>query len=163
MYKLCTICITSNRNSDPTNNVKYQNISTMTMTLDSFDYGSSHLAHTAPVRSQAQCCTAISCRLANSSLSPVIKLEVLHTVCSFAPALGTVCNNDASHFGLEMTFLTFWYFCRQPVMMRCSTTGHSAKNDLSIEVLRDFCTRETFLRSVPGTLRIYRGPHRLST
>jgi hypothetical protein len=27
--------------------------------------------------------------------------------------------------------------------------GHSAKNDLSMEVLRDFCTRETFLRSVP--------------
>jgi hypothetical protein len=27
--------------------------------------------------------------------------------------------------------------------------GHSANNDLSIEVLRDFCTRETFLRSVP--------------
>jgi hypothetical protein len=31
-----------------------------------------------------------------------------------------------------------------------SMTGHSAKNDLSIEVLRDFCTRETFSRSVPG-------------
>jgi hypothetical protein len=30
--------------------------------------------------------------------------------------------------------------------------GHSAKNDLSMEVLRDFCTRETFLWSVPGTL-----------
>jgi hypothetical protein len=27
--------------------------------------------------------------------------------------------------------------------------GHSAKNDLSMEVLRDFCTRETFLQSVP--------------
>ena len=27
--------------------------------------------------------------------------------------------------------------------------GHSAKNDLSMEVLRDFCTRETFLRGVP--------------
>jgi hypothetical protein len=28
--------------------------------------------------------------------------------------------------------------------------GHSAKNDLSMEVLRDFCTRETFLRSLPA-------------
>jgi hypothetical protein len=27
--------------------------------------------------------------------------------------------------------------------------GHSAKNDLSTEALRDFCTRGTFLRSVP--------------
>jgi hypothetical protein len=30
-----------------------------------------------------------------------------------------------------------------------ATEGHSAKNDLSMEVLRDFCSRETFLRSVP--------------
>jgi hypothetical protein len=28
--------------------------------------------------------------------------------------------------------------------------GHSAKNDLSMEGLCDFCTRETFLQSVPG-------------
>jgi hypothetical protein len=28
--------------------------------------------------------------------------------------------------------------------------GHSAKNDRSTEVLRSFCTRETFLRGVPG-------------
>jgi hypothetical protein len=28
--------------------------------------------------------------------------------------------------------------------------GHSTKNDLSMEVLRDFCTRETFLWSVPS-------------
>jgi hypothetical protein len=39
--------------------------------------------HTVRVPSQAQCsCRAISCSLANFSLSSVVKLEVLHTVCS---------------------------------------------------------------------------------
>jgi hypothetical protein len=32
--------------------------------------------------------------------------------------------------------------------------GHSEKNDLSMEVLRDFCPRETFLRSVPVLYRV---------
>jgi hypothetical protein len=31
--------------------------------------------------------------------------------------------------------------------------GHSAKNDRSTEVLRSFCTRETFLRGVPDGSR----------
>ena len=36
--------------------------------------------------------------------------------------------------------------------------GHSTKNDISMEVLRDFCTRETFLRSVPvAQLRLKKG------
>jgi hypothetical protein len=34
--------------------------------------------------------------------------------------------------------------------------GHSAKNDRSTEVLRGFCTRETFLWGVPGNLLIVR-------
>lgn len=40
-------------------------------------------SHPVRVPSQAQCsCRAISCSLANFSLSSVVKLEVLHTVCS---------------------------------------------------------------------------------
>jgi hypothetical protein len=41
-----------------------------------------------------------------------------------------------------------WKFSLQIVYP--SVSGHSAKNDLSMEVLRGFCTRETFLRSVPS-------------
>jgi hypothetical protein len=37
------------------------------------------------------------------------------------------------------------------VTIKIQNQGHSAKNDLSMEVLRAFCTRETFLRSVPET------------
>jgi hypothetical protein len=40
-------------------------------------------------------------------------------------------------------------FCTRETLLRSVPQGHSAKNDLSIEVIRDFWTRETFLRSVP--------------
>jgi hypothetical protein len=37
--------------------------------------------------------------------------------------------------------------------------GHSAKNDLSTEALRDFCTRGTFLWSVPGLQMVGSAKH----
>ena len=36
-----------------------------------------------------------------------------------------------------------------PSLIRGAVQGHPAKNDHSTEVLREFCTRATFLRGVP--------------
>jgi hypothetical protein len=44
---------------------------------------------------------------------------------------------------------SYLFFGEARSLTQKSFHGHSAKNDLSMEVLRDFCTRETFLRSVP--------------
>jgi hypothetical protein len=50
----------------------------------------------------------------------------------------------------DATTLFFLGVTTNVFLVTTGQLGHPAKNDCSTEVLHDFCTRATFLRSVPG-------------